>query len=313
MFLIRYLIFGPDEKTPTVESYDESYCRVQVDQHWDDENEEKRTGDHTFFHQLEYVHEFGKGELHSFYNQACDLYSYEVPSLRECESVRKEIDQFVYHFLSYLLPPIDSDATNVPLEAEPLVRTYPRIIQTTQNVELCRPMGDSTFMVNRRLDFIYAYIIEKAIVDTLKKRTRIYCRKERSLDRYLHQIEALQEEYRTRVNARYIQRPVCEERKEEADSWVLYTRRSSPFYKKCIERLTSNETGLHYTEEALQIERIPFQQVLLMCGDTPGFIEEQATTQTESTFDVSISNADEWLSVPIWFSLFDAKKLEESL
>lgn len=323
MFLIRYWFYGDNDETPILtnhpirkrhyDSDDEEYYNNSRHDAWEN-HEENENAD--FFAELERVHAFKLGELMEFYNAVRDSYRNEIDSDR-LKTIVQLILLYVDNFLGYLIPPMDDPS--IQINEKPEIRAYPPLIyvkrdEMTMN-GYCRSLDNecTTFMIDRRLDFIYAYTIEKAIIDVLKKKARQYRRRDASLDSLLTEIDRLEESYRTRLNFRYINRPspfssgaihdITPE--TQANAWLIYTRRSSSFFKNCMKILQNNEYHLSYNDKALSIEPIPFQQVLLLCGNCPGFIEKYRIESNEQTFNVSIKNADDWITVPIWFSLFN--------
>ena len=284
--------------------------------------------DDVFFNDLERAHRFNQGELRSFYNTVREAYLYELPSTAT-HNTRRDIDQFIHNFLGYLIngnqqqPPSEKDVNIVGIDDDNNImptmrRTYPRIIYMnySNNGEYTQSLAPheiegGAFRVDRRLDFVYAYVIEKGLIDTLRYRGEQISQYQqdgdyRFIEEILDEIDTFKDIYRMRVNSQYINQSettTTTTLDRLSDSWVIYTQRSSAFFKNCIDAVNSTDS-LIYSDKTLRIEPIPFQQVLLLCGGFPGFLgKHTCELQKEGPVTVNVKEADDWVSVPIWFSL----------
>lgn len=286
--------------------------------------------DDVFFNDLERAHRFNQGELRSFYNTVREAYLYELPSTAT-HNTRRDINQFIHNFLGYLIngnqqqPPSEKDVNIVGIDEDKHIvptmrRTYPRLIYMNyiNNGEYAQSLapyeigvGGGAFRVDRRLDFVYAYVIEKGIIDTLRYRGEQISQHQqdgdyRFIEEILDEIDTYKDIYRMRVNSQYINQSESTTTLDRlSDSWVIYTQRSSAFFGNCIDSVNRGSTdGLIYSDKTLRIEPVPFQQVLLLCGGFPGFLEKHTCElQKEGPVTVNVKEADDWVSVPIWFSL----------
>jgi hypothetical protein len=288
---------GDEEGEVGHEEYDE----------WRNGYERDETDD-AFFHDLEVAHQFNQGELSTFYYAVREAYLYELPSTNShaVENMSRDINTFVRNFLSYLTIGYQNQST---------MRCYPRLIYTN-HLELTQSLAPSqidrdTFKVDRRLDFVYAYVIEKGIIDTLKFKgeqiIQYQSEEYRFIEDLLLELDSFKEIYRTRVNSQYVSqdRQSMLTADKISDSWIIYTKRSSNFFTQCMATIKERQgESLIYTYETLRIEPIPFQQVLLLCGAYPNFLEDHTVNiQKEGPINTNITDADDWVSVPIWFSL----------
>jgi len=148
----------------------------------------------------------------------------------------------------------------------------------------------NTFLVDKRLDFIYGYLLEQLALD-INTTTNTTTTPELRLSS-----ERL---FRARKRALTLC-TVQHERPEERTCplcYVLYTRIDSAFYQVCRSFLSTNayidfRATLH---EYLQIEHLAFNQVLLLCGESLDYTVQLDPAQGyyEAT--------NQWIKVPIWF------------
>lgn len=306
--------------------------------------------DYVFLEELEDTHSFNESELVNFYMAVRKAYAYEL--LSSHKEQQRVIEKYVHTFLAYLC----HDTTNESFSHQHIqmndtatnettttmtTRVYPRIlyhrIDEITPVAYCMCIDKeemTTFRVDKRLDFVYTYVLENAIVDSLEARCSQVMRYGSSsnntkkayyeddatidLDGLLNEIEQNKDLYRTRSSARYMGLRDT----TSSDAWILYTRRSSSFFRACMAKVENqgkkekkNEEGddgdgefamkLVYSVETLHIETIPFQQVLLLCGHCAGFTERYACEprDNEGPFVVATEDTEDWVSVPIWFAL----------
>lgn len=296
---------------------------------WQDDREpigEYDEDDYIFFEKLETAHQFYPDELLGFYHTVREAYVYELIStnVRNIQTFKQSVNAFVQNFLGYIFTQSvnneEEEKGAIDLRDIQTQRTYPRLMYQHSNDKtqslLASCIDDEcyTFRIDRRLDFVYAYVLEKGILDTLKKKgdqlIQYQSPESDFIEGLLIDIETLKETYRRRVNSQYVDqvRQSMLTPETMSDSWVIYTRRSSVFFQTCMAFVKKYETDTNivYSYETLRIEPIPFQQVLLLCGTHPGFIETCILNgeQKESPITVNTEVADDWVSVPIWFTLF---------
>lgn len=277
--------------------------------------------DYAFLEELEDLHNFSESELINFYVNVRKAYSYEL--LSSWKDRQHVITRYVHSFLFYLCTIVTPEASHQQIQMSDTIVAektcaYPRILyhrsdEITPSAYCICVDGEelSTFRVDKRLDFVYTYVLEKAIVDALDVKCELLMGHHESLydtgnlDGLLDEIEQNKDLYRTRSSARYngLRETMS------SDAWVLYTRRSSSFFKACIAIVESHnektEMKLVYSVETLNIETIPFQQVLLLCGTCAGFSERytRGPCDSDGPFVADTEEALDWVSVPIWFSL----------
>ncbi len=342
MFFLKDLLFGGKQTPKNIHvsddgDFDDTYTKKK-NRHQDyyDENEEydgweeyEEDGiDYPFFEDMEKARQFKPGELLYFYKLAREAYASELPSMntRNTATIERDITTFIHNYIGYLLPPPLShpqqyeEVHSINLDDITTQRSYPRIIliynseDTTPGL-LCSQMDEEgcTFRVDRRFDFVYSYVIEKGIIDTLKTRGEQMLQYANNefifMETILNDIDSFKEIYRMRVNSQYVgNNDIMPEEMNSgkmSGSWAIYTRRSSHFFKRCIDAVKENDEGLSYSDQTLRIESIPFQQVLLLCGNCPGFVEKYApSSMKDGPIIIEVADADDWVAVPIWFSLF---------
>lgn len=289
---------------------------------WVDEYENDDT-DYKFFEELESVHKFKPGELLALYHAVREIYIYELISMKglSLADIRQNINTYVQNYLGYLIGPRiveqqQEDSMNVNLLDDiPAIRTYQRIIYIQNDAStptlLCSQLDDDvcTFRVDSRLDFVHAYVMEKGIIDTLKNRGEEMLRYQNNefifMESLLEDVDTFKDIYRMRVSSQYKGHDMSNLTPERvSDSWVIYTRRSAPFFKRCVDIIMQTENDIVYSDETLHVEPIPFQQVLLLCGNFPGFLEKYAPSSLrDGPVIVNTSDSDDWISVPIWFNI----------
>ena len=352
MFIIRDWFYGHSKKQSTYDYNDDDdeteelspiHRRERANNGVDEEEDEDGDWglrgecdemDDVFFNDLENAHRFSQGELRSFYNIVREAYLYELPSTAT-HNTRRDIDQFIHNFLGYLITGYQQDepseskgkkmasVVGISEDVVPVRRTYPRLIYMNYSNNngsapslVPHEIDGGAFRVDRRLDFVYAYVIEKGLIDTLRYRGEQISQYQqqdgdyRFIEEILDEIDSYKDIYRMRVNSQYINQDRQGDSTtfdRSSDSWVIYTQRSSTFFKNCIDavnRASSIEQGIVYSDKTLRIEPIPFQQVLLLCGGYPSFLENHThELEKEGPITVNIKEADNWVSVPIWFSL----------
>ncbi len=150
---------------------------------------------------------------------------------------------------------------------------------------LARLHNTNTFLVDARADFTYAHVIDQLLLTQYEDQGLVAAAEER-LQRRAHYFKPC---------------PLgdavhCDEPRVCALCWVVYTRVDSFFYKQCCARLnTSLTVNFDATlYEYMDLEHLPFQLVLFLCGQQlTGDEADAATTHYEAT--------NQWVKVPVWW------------
>lgn len=186
--------------------------------------------------------------------------------------------------------------------------------------EICRPLegvGGDTFLVNRLLDYIYNYIIDLAYLSN---------RRDARLPPSMH---ALRQQYRAHRMAHYEPCHLEHHRQNKASGaqcpqeWVLYTKKSSPFFKQCLALLERNQF-LDYGQN-FRATPISYNLVSFLCGpfleacidghpdvsitmdDTGGTLRRRHETTPMSHKPIQhevrhyVTGYDQWVIVPLYF------------
>lgn len=181
---------------------------------------------------------------------------------------------------------------------------FPRLVysqvlnETFRPICSVRPIANvpDTFIVNKRLDFVYGRVIESALLNgaLLEKAIRAFEIREDTLE--MCHTDHLDDER------------VC------PLDWVIYTKLNSTFYQFCCDQLVKHNPYINYqtsTTEYLKTERLSFYLVLFLCGEyidgTP--VEDFTGISIENGSDSSSSQLphhqygeiNQWLKVPLWF------------
>ena len=280
-----------------------------------------------FLHDLEDNYVFPHDELHQFYCTTSNAYIYEL--LSAGNKIPEQVDTFISRFLAYLLPsPSEQnlkDAIDIGTYAQTCDRiTFPRITcDAYAHYAQCLD-GDqcSTYLVDSRLDFVYGYVMQKAIVDTLYAQCSVMLKKiaisdpttHITVNTRLHCIEQGLQDYRECADRRYVHCPIDESGTEFHTSTetgsrscarchVIYTKRSSAFFQYRY-KIIKEQAILSYPDDTLEVETLPFQQVLMLCGQTSSFTKKHCAMETDAqTFVVSTEDAHDWISVSSAFLL----------
>ena len=134
-----------------------------------------------------------------------------------------------------------------------------------EKADIARPLpaiGD-TFIVNRRLDYIYNYIIDLAYLSNRRDA------------RMPQSLGTRRQQYRERRINSYEACRISHTSKEEwsqcPHEWVLYTKRGSAFFTECKALLDRNNTVCYETGELyLNIMPVSYNLVSFLCGPFPG-------------------------------------------
>lgn len=194
----------------------------------------------------------------------------------------------------------------------------------------CMKVKDTkdTFLILKKVDYIYSDVIDKAFLDTRGKRSdnNIYFDKDGSFDKdnkILCIIDNFYDKYQSyRTQKRLNYKPcnnnhIISERKCPND-WIVYTKTNSEFFEYIKEKFTNNITfDFKIGQSFTQIERLSFYIVLFLLGDNEDF-------QSENVIDYIVNNKDnhidilsnhktiektkyrdinEWVSLPLWVFL----------
>ena len=158
-----------------------------------------------------------------------------------------------------------------------------------------------TFLVNRLADYIYGYIIDIAFLRN-------------KLDsRLMPLMAAMRQRYRTRRIESYTACTIEHRRSEDSQccpqEWVVYTKKTSPFFADCLRQLDQNGAVAYDTNTTyLNITPVSFNLVSFLCG--PFATDSQHTTTGGENTVVSIeavgerqfvSGYDQWVVVPVFF------------
>lgn len=313
--------------------------------------------DYNFFDQLEHVYGFRTGELIELYTQVRSHYALELKMIDNNPiNVKKAIDIFIHKFLYYILllqskeekeEEVEKQNINIDIEKTDketmfnnTIAFYRIIHQTESNSCYTVDSECQTFLVDSRLDHIYSYIMEKAFMDILKRKCEeLYL--DSNTDDIYRMVNILQQNqsfYRERAKKNYNGCAIdgsdhmhipCNA--NCSNGWVIYTKKTSSFYLTCVKRFIRNPVKqplFTFSNESLKIEYIPFQQVLLLCGNNTDFINRycerdnnEKKNEEEEEYDssnikltkeveqgdnnvyIDYNSKDEWVSLPIVFYL----------
>ena len=98
------------------------------------------------------------------------------------------------------------------------------------------------------------------------------------------------------------------DQRRQSHEMVIYTKRGSAFYRRCCELLYGDASAsvVAFSTETARTASIPFQQVLLMCGQQPGFQKrhcQQPQSPDDTCVTVTRADASDWVVVPVWHYL----------
>lgn len=326
MFLLKDYFFGTkaSSKKNTINDADD------VGEHYSGDDNEfyNEETEMPFFDELERLYNFKNGELSTFYNNVMDAYSPELLSIGNAP-VRR-VKNFMHRYLSYLLPPPDPYSKNHVINIDNGLSfnnntndesgnaPFPWLVYEADNsthVKCIDGEECSTFLVDSKLDYVYAYVMEKAIIDLLGMQCdqlALLVSETEDINASLDYLEDSLKLYRARSKLKY---NYCADDGSDhaqipmsrycSNAYVIYTKKSSPFMVSCYN-LIINQELITFSDDTLKVESVPFQQVLLLCGRTPSFITKHCQTDHVNRTVVVSSNTDlhDWVSVPIWFYLF---------
>ena len=96
--------------------------------------------------------------------------------------------------------------------------------------------------------------------------------------------------------------------RKRANEMIIYTKRSSLFYRTCVDtHRAQSQLRVAFTEDMIRAAPVSFQQVLFMCGQQGGFIARHAPQtphKDESDFvTVRYSETGDWVALPVWHYL----------
>jgi len=161
-----------------------------------------------------------------------------------------------------------------------------------------RPVDSSgeTFLVNRLLDYVYHYIIEFAYMgNQLDPR----------IPKSMHRQRQLHRSRRMKIYSGGIT--------STTHDYVLYTNRTSAFFRECMALLGRNRLLL-YDDSVLDLVPLSFNLVNFLCGPlsgggSSGGSGDDGTTTTTTTTTQQVTNYDQWVIVPLYFiDLWNALK-----
>lgn len=209
---------------------------------------------------------------------------------------RREVPVANLDALQYL------DATTEIREAKHGV--FPRLVYSELLGEAFRPIcsvkaianAEDTFLVNKRLDFLYGRLIETALcpsVDAMRQEARrLFMKRARLLET---------------CRAEHLDDERC-----CPMEWVIYTKMNSQFYRFCSEQLVKRNPYINHqtsTTDFIKLERLSFYLVLFLCGE---LMEGTPSTDfTSIPLERSPSHGhlprhqygeiNQWFKVPLWF------------
>ena len=304
-----------------------------TDQYYDDDNEgiphdEEGNLDQAYFDEFEDLYGFKNGALLEFYQRVREAYAFELMSTKS-KDIMIAVDTFIHRFLTHLSPPlVDHGKNGVYIGTSEIKEdtiTFPRIISSDSALDVhCIDTETDycTFLVDSKLDFVYSYIMELAIIDTLTHQAESLLGKRQNNDYNAElsqsRLDALEQSrlrYRRRAEFKYI---YCTADGSDhsrlnsrfcSNSKVIYTKRSSEFYRACFARI-ENQPHITFSHVTLHDESIPFQQVLLLCGHTSAFIAKHCPSTEDACVVTATSDAHDWVSLPIWFYLLAIAELK---
>lgn len=187
----------------------------------------------------------------------------------------------------------------------------------------------STFLIDSKLHLIYSYTIEKALLQTLKKKsdmllygpTSFY---QKMIVKALDYLIPIQEErviYRVGSYQKYYEMssyPYAEEDTElHPGTWVIYTKRSSKFFKTVQKHISNKDHPIRFSNEYCEIQSLSFQVVLFLCGNHLNFKKRHCIIENEisdhnssspySIINIKPKDASDWIIVPLWYlSIYSA-------
>jgi hypothetical protein len=177
------------------------------------------------------------------------------------------------------------------------------------------PNIQDTYLVNKRLDFIYGRLIELALLSSEEN------------ENFANNAKQLFKTRRSNLHPCREQHVLNE--KVCPLEWIIYTRINSEFYKFCSQQLKENPYIAHgITTEYIGIENLSFYLVIFLCGDFLDYAKvpsrestsmlttttTSTTTTTAAAADVTINmnnnnsyalnhyqEVNQWRKVPAWF------------
>lgn len=145
-----------------------------------------------------------------------------------------------------------------------------------------------TFLVSRVHHYLYSYLVDFALrrhgeSDEVRKARRHHLRKKMHTMHFCHQHQ----------NQHMVKRCPKE--------FVLYTKKSSEFFRLCQGRMDSNPY-MDYTEGYIPMEMLSYHLVNFMCGPFEVIAEQRFDTlNTVDRFEVESERAMDWVTVPLFF------------
>lgn len=144
--------------------------------------------------------------------------------------------------------------------------------------------ASETFLVQRRLDYMYHYIIEFAYMG---------CQRDWRIPDAMHR---QRQAHRTRRIRSYAACPLHGQPQQQCPyEYVVYTKKTCDFYRTCVTLLQGNGQ-LAYDAGMMQALTTPlsYNLVSFLCGPFDGPIQGEAQTQW-------VRDYDQWVIVPVYF------------
>lgn len=210
--------------------------------------------------------------------------------------------KYVYTLFSREIPAINPDACQY-LSASFDIReakhgVFPRLVLSEMH-PICsaKPITNApdTFLVNKRLDYIYGRVIETALLggSARQEAMRVFHKRSRALE--VCHVNHLDEERGCPLD------------------WIVYTKMNSAFYQFCSNHLVKHNPYINYqinAVDAIKYERLSFYLVLFLCGEFMDGKEcneftsvtlESSRTTSPNIQHLEYGEINQWLKVPLWF------------